>query len=134
MTSEESSFWTSKGNLFWVGVALVMLTAHVIIRHKFPLFTPPATLDKPAWIRTALYGELVVHILFLGAVIVGIRNRIPSLKRPSYSDDGTLSISSSQTASRAIARWSEIAGIIVEFSVYLGAWAWVYGIITPLLK
>ncbi len=129
MTSEEDSFWTSKGNLIWVTLALFMLAAHIIIRHEFPTFTPPATLDKPAWMRTALYVELLVHILFLGAVIVGIRNRIPSLKRPSYSDDGTLTIGSSQPADRAATRWGEIAGIIVEFGVYLGAWAWIYGII-----
>jgi hypothetical protein len=134
MASEENSFWTSTGNLIWVSIALLMLASHVIIRHKFPIFTPPATLDKPAWMRTALYGELFVHILFLGAVIVGIRNRIPNLKRPSYSDDGTLSIGSSQPASHATTRWSEIGGIVVEFGVYLGAWAWVYGIITALLK
>ncbi|MEO6910033.1 MAG: hypothetical protein ABI158_03825 [Edaphobacter sp.] len=134
MTNKDNSFWTSTGNLIWVSLALLALAAHAIIQHKFPNFTPPATLDKPTWMRTALYGELFVHILFLGAVIVGIRNRIPNLKRPSYSDDGTLSIGSSQLASRATTRWSEIAGIIVEFSVYLLAWAWIYGNIPAFLK
>lgn len=132
MTSEANPFWTSTGNLVWASVAVLMFAAHVIIRHKYPIFTPPATLDKPAWIRGALYGELLVHILFLGAVIVGVRNRIPGLKHPSYSDDGTLSIASSQPAGRSTARWSEIAWIIVEFGVYIGAWAWVYGIIATL--
>jgi hypothetical protein len=132
MTGEEHSFWTSKGNIFWVTVALLMLAAHAITHHKLPAFTPPATLDKAAWIRAVLYGELLVHILFLGAVITGIRNRIPSMKRPSYSDDGTLSLGSSQLSSRAATRWKEIAGIMVEFGVYLVAWAWVYGIIPAL--
>ena len=77
----------------------------------------------------ALYGELLVHIAFLGAVIVGIRNRIPSLRHPSYSDDGTLSIGSSQLSIRPEIRWGEIAGILLEFAVYLTIWAWAYGLI-----
>jgi hypothetical protein len=134
MTGKENRLWTSIGNLFWVSVALLMLTAHVIIQHKFPLFTPPATLNKPTWIRVALKGELLVHILFLGVVILGIRNRIPDWAHPHYSDDGTLGIGSTQIADSAKTRWSEIASIILEFGVYLGAWAWVYGIFKEVLK
>jgi hypothetical protein len=130
MTGEEKSLWVSKGNLGWLALAVGLLTTHVITRHLLPGFTPPATPDKSAWMRVALYGELFVHIVLLGSVIVGIRNRIPNLKRPSYSDDGTLSIGSPQVLGRATTpRWNEIIGIIAAFGIYLAAWAWVYDIV-----
>jgi hypothetical protein len=125
----ESRFWTSRGNLLWVSFAVLLLVIHVVVKHQFPAFTPPASSGKPTWMRWGLFGEMYVHIAFLGAVIVGIRNRIPSLKNPSYSDDGTLSIGESQSSSRDTTRWGQIGGIVLEFALYLGIWAWVYGIV-----
>ena len=113
----------------WIGAALLILSLHAAVRHAFPTFTPPATDDKPAWIRFSLQGEFLLHLAFLGAVITGIRNRIPGLKRPSYSDDGTLSITSSEPLIDDEVRWAEIGFILVEFAIYLATWAWVYGII-----
>jgi hypothetical protein len=128
MNNGEKPFWTSKGNLFWAALALLMLGTHALISHRYPAFTPPATPDKPDWMRAALYGELVVHIVFLGAVITGIRNSIPSLNRPNYSDDGTLDIGSSQPSRQAAGRWGEVAAIALEFGIYLAVWARMYGI------
>lgn len=126
---ENTQFWTSRANLFWVALALLLMGFHLAVRHSFPAFNPPATPDKPFWMRGALYGELAIHILFLGAVITGIRNRIPGWKRPSYSDDGTLSIGSAEPSSGPGIRWSEIGGIVIEFVFYLAIWGWIYKII-----
>jgi hypothetical protein len=127
--SENAQFWMSKANLFWVTLALLLVAFHVVIHHRFPEFNPPATPNKPSWMRMSLYGELAIHILFLGAVITGVRNRVPGLKRPSYSDEGTLSIGSSESSREAEIRWSEIGGILIEFVLYLAMWGRIYGII-----
>jgi hypothetical protein len=129
MNGADRGLWASKGNIFWITLAVLLLTTHIVVKHLMPAFNPPATLDKPYWMRAALYGELLVHIFVFGAAITGIRNRIPSLKRPSYSDDGTLSIGSSQPSISENTRWGEIASILLEFLIYLAAWAWVYGIV-----
>jgi len=130
MDASGDRFWSSKPNLFWVGLAVLLLATHVVLKREFPIFTPPASPDKSAWLRIALFAEMFVHIAFLGAVIVGITNRIPSLKNPSYSLDGTLSIGESQPSTRAGTRWGQIGGILGEFVVYLGLWACVYGIVS----
>ncbi len=100
---------------------------HLGTKYYYPSFTPPATLDKPLWIRVGLYGELCFHIGVLGAMIVGIRNRIPFLRTPSYSDDGTVGIGVESAYERI--HWGHIFKIVVQFALYLGVWAWVYGII-----
>ena len=108
---DNPQFWTSKANLFWVTLALLLATFHLVAHHNFPELNPPASPNKPSWIRVSLYGELAIHILFLGAVITGIRNRVTGLKSPSYSDEGTLSIGSSEPSTEAGIRWGEIGGI-----------------------
>jgi hypothetical protein len=128
--NENTQFWTSKANLSWIALALLLVAFHLVVRHSFPQFNPPATPNKPSWVRVSLYGELAVHILFLGAVITGITNRIPDLKRPSYSDEGTLRIGSfSDGYTGGGIHWGEIGGILIEFALYLAMWGWIYGII-----
>ena len=105
-----------------------MWAAHLAVRQKVPAFTPPATPDKEPWVRATLYGEFLVHIAFLGAVITAIRNRIPLLKDPGYADDGTLGIGSRQAPNQAGPRWTEILGITAEFGLYIAIWAWIYGL------
>jgi len=129
MTDERNGWITSRANLIWISAALLLIGLHVAVRHDWPGFTPPATPDKPEWIRVALDGEFGVHLAFLGAVITGIINRIPSLKNPSYTYDGTLSISSSEPLASIDPKWGEIVIIAIEFFAYLAAWAWVYHII-----
>jgi hypothetical protein len=102
---------------------------HVAVRHQWPGFTPPATPDKPSWMRISLYGEFGVHITFLGAVITGIRNRVPCLKNPRYNDDGIQDIRSTEPLISTDPNWGEIAIIIVEFATYLAIWAWIYQLI-----
>jgi hypothetical protein len=129
MTDERHSWITSRINLSWIAAALLLSGLHIAVRHQWPGFTPPASPDKPEWIRIALYSELGAHIVFLGVAIMGVRNRIPCLKTPSYSDDGTLSISSSEPFVSTDPKWGEIAAIVFEFAAYLAIWAWVYRII-----
>lgn len=126
---EYTQFWTSKANLFWVVLALLLVTFHIVVHRNFAEFNPPATPNKPSWMRVVLYGELAIHILFLGAVITGIRNRIPGLKHTSYSDEDALSIGSPEPSTEAEIRWGEIGCILIEFALYLVMWGWVYGII-----
>jgi len=106
-----------------------MYALHLAIGHRFPQLNPPATPDKPEWIRIALYGEFLTDIVVFGAVITAIRNRVAALKHPGYSDDGTLTIAMSQTSNAAVIRWGEIAIVVAEFVIYLAVWAWIYGII-----
>jgi len=117
--SKSNSFWRSGPNLLWIAVALAMLAVHLTVRHWYPGFTPPASPDKPLWMRTALYGEFVIHIAMLGVVITAIRNRIPWLKQPSYSDDGTLTIEFAESLPQSETQWAEISWIGLEFALYL---------------
>src|ERR1700744_5384380 len=105
MVDKKSGFLTSRGNLRWVTLALLMYALHLAIGHRFPLLNPPATPDKPGWIRIALYGEFLTDIVIFGAVVTAIRNRVPALKRPAYSDDGTLTIATSQTSNTGAVEW-----------------------------
>lgn len=126
---KSNDFCRSGPNLFWIVVALAMLAAHVTVGHWYPGFAPPASQDKPLWMRTALYGEFVIHIAMLSAAITAIRNRIPWMKQPSYSDDGTLSIESPEALPQPETQWVEISWIALEFALYLLLWAKVYRLI-----
>jgi hypothetical protein len=126
---KSNSLWRSGANLFWIALALATLAVHVTVRHWYPSFTPPSSPDKPLWMRTGLYGEFVIHIAALGAVITGIRNRIPWWKQPAYSDEGTLDIKCSQPSMQQETRWGEIGWIVLEFSIYLALWARIYGLV-----
>jgi hypothetical protein len=125
---KSNSFWRSGPNLFWIALSLAALAVHVTLRNWYPSFTPPASSDKPLWMRTALYSELALHIAVLGAVITAIRNRIPWWKRPAYSDEGTLTIDSTEILPQPETQWAEISWIALEFSIYLAIWARVYRI------
>jgi hypothetical protein len=125
---EGGKFLTSMGNLSCVVLAALVMTMHVALRHLNPSFTPPATPGKPVWIRMGLYTEFFVHILFLGAVVTGVRNCVPGIRKPSYDDDGTLSIASAQPMPSETVCWIEILEIVAEFSVYLIGWALIYRI------
>lgn len=129
MADENDRFLTSRANLCWVTLALLIYALHLALGHRFPQLNPPATPDKPEWVRMALYGEFLADILVFGAVITTIRNRIPALKNPGYSDDGTLTIATSQIPRASAVRWGEIGIIVAEFAVYLALWALIYGII-----
>ncbi|HEY6445775.1 MAG TPA: hypothetical protein VIY53_04890 [Acidobacteriaceae bacterium] len=120
--------WESSANRIWVALALFVSLMHLAVKHTFSQFTPPASTTKPEWIRSGLWSELAFHVAVLGAVITAVRNRIPSLKEPAYSDDGTLSIGSPQEVERD-AKWGEIAVITAEFVLYLAVWAWLYRLI-----
>jgi hypothetical protein len=124
---EAQAFWTSKSNLRWIKIAILVLVIHLAIKYHFPAFVPPATPDNPRWMRVLLFGELyVLHLGFLGTLLGEIVNR---WSRASDSDDETLSIGSTQVASRETTRWGEVVGIVIEFTIYLAAWAWVYRIL-----
>jgi hypothetical protein len=129
MADEKGRFLTSRANLCWVTFALLIYAVHLILEHRFPQLNPPATPDKPEWIRMALCGEFLADIVVFGAVVTAIRNRIPALKNPGYRDDGTLTIATSQMSRARAVRWGEIGIIVAEFAVYLALWALVYGII-----
>jgi hypothetical protein len=126
---KSNSFWRSGPNLFWIVLALTMLAVHIIVRRRYPAFTPPASPDKPLWMRAGIYGELALHIAVLGAVITAIRNRIPCWKQPTYSDEGTLTIDSTKILPQPETEWAEIGWIALEFSIYLALWARVYRLI-----
>jgi hypothetical protein len=79
--------------------------------------------------RTGLYGEFVIHIAMLGAVITAIRNRIPWWRQPADSDEGTLTIESAQALPQPETQWAEISWIVLEFALYLRLWAKTYQLI-----
>ena len=79
--------------------------------------------------RTGLYGEFVIHAALLGAVITAIRNRIPWWNQPTYSDEGTLTIDSTEILPQPETQWAEIGWIVLEFAVYLLLWAKIYRLI-----
>jgi hypothetical protein len=123
---KSNNFWRSGANLFWTALALTMLAAHATARHWYPAFTPPASPDKPLWMRAGLYAEFAIHISVLGALITAVGNRIPWLRKPAYSDEGTLSIESAEALPQAETQWAEIGWIVLEFLIYLIIWARVY--------
>ena len=126
---KSNSLWKSRANLFWIFLALAVLTVHLALRHWYPRFTPPASPGKPLWMRTALYGEFAIHIAMLGAVITAIRNRIPWWKQPTYDDEGTLTIDSTEILPQPKTQWAETGWIVLEFLIYLAMWARVYHLV-----
>jgi hypothetical protein len=123
------SFLLSRANLTWCCLAFAIAASQVIIHRRIPAFTPPASPDKPSWVRAGLYGEMIFNVAVLGALITSIRNRIPWWKQPSYSDEGTLTIESAETSTQPEAKWAEIGWIVLEFVIYLALWSWIYRII-----
>ena len=124
-----TSFLRSRANFTWMLLAFGFAVLHLTVRHWTPIFTPPASANKPLWVRTGLCSEMVFHAVVLGAVITSIRNRIPWWRQPSYADEGTLTIDSAEISPQPETRWAEIAVIVVEFALYLLLWAWVYRVI-----
>jgi hypothetical protein len=126
---KSNSLWRSGTNLLWIALALAVLAVHITLRHWYPTFAQPASPDKPLWMRTGLYGEFVIHIAMLGAVITAIRNRIPWMKKPAYSDEGTLSIDSAEILPQPEMQWAEISWIALEFALYVLLWTKIYRLI-----
>ena len=119
----------SRGNVVWVSFAMLIGASHAFIHHLNPAFVPPASSDKSPGVRVGIYGELIWHIAVFGAVLTSIRNRIPWQKKPSYSDDGILTIDSAQILPHPENRLAEIGFIVLEFALYLLLWTWIYRII-----
>jgi len=124
----------SRGNIIWVTICLAILTFHYAARHLSSAFAPPASSGKPLWIRAGLYAEYYSHLAIFGAFVTAIRNRVAGLRRPTYSDYGTMTLSinestgttGSETTCADSSDWLGAAVVSCEYLIYLLIWATVY--------
>lgn len=124
-----TSFFGSKANLLWVTFAAIAVMTHVVLRQFFPAFIPPASADKPGWIKSGIYAEGIIHLTILGAAVTGCQNAIPWWARPRYSDDGTLDIRSEERPNSDLVQWTSIVVIVLETGIYVVTWLLIYGIV-----
>jgi len=74
--------------------------------------------------------EVIAHLAVLGIVITAIRNRIGWWNKPTYGDDGLLSLENSSklagTSYEVVpTHWPEIGLISAEVVLYIAVWAWI---------
>ena len=115
------------GILKWIIVATVLAVAHWLIRVVLPSFSmvydgPP----QPQWIRWTVYAEFCGHLLSLGALFSVTGQAIPSLNKPGYSDEGTVSVMDPGTV-EASTDWTALLTAWGFAPVYLLLWAGAYG-------
>lgn len=74
--------------------------------------------------------EWIGHIVVFGIAVKAIENRIPSLRKPGYGDEGLLSIDNAAKLKGSSyevlpAQWKEIGWIISGLLIYVLVWAWI---------
>jgi hypothetical protein len=74
--------------------------------------------------------ELVAHVVVLGIAITAIRNRIPWWRKPTYGDDGLLSLENASklegTSYEVLPiQWAQLWCISGELILYALLWAWI---------
>jgi hypothetical protein len=99
-----------KSKRHWLLVVAIILwmVAHLLLRSAFPAF-----------LRSLLAAEVIAHIAVLGIAITAVRNRVGWWKKPTYGDDGLLSIENTAKLAGTSyeelpTRWNEIGYIVAE--------------------
>lgn len=110
----------TKRHLLVVGIVALWMAGHLFFRLAFPEI-----------LTRTLAPEVMAHIVVLGIAITAIRNRIGWWKKPTYGDDGLLSLENSAkiagTSYEVLpTRWNEIGYIFAELILYIALWCWIW--------
>lgn len=120
-----------KKRYMWTATVIVLwMVVHVVLRSVFPSFAqgPPGPAQS---LMTRLFRlEWIGHIVVFGIAVKAIENRIPSLRKPGYGDEGLLSIDNAAKLKGSSyevlpAQWKEIGWIISGLLIYVLVWAWI---------
>jgi hypothetical protein len=119
---------TTKGNLLLIGIVLFWMICHVILRSTSSGFAVGPPSPEHSFAGVLFKIELIAHIAVLGIVITAIRNRIGWWKKPTYGDDGLLSLQNTAkiagTSYESLpTQWNEIGFIFAEFFIYIALWS-----------
>jgi hypothetical protein len=122
---------TFKKRYLWT-IALVALwvAVHVVLRSVSPSFAqgPPGTARSP--ISRLFRLEWLGHFVVFGIAVTAIRNRVGWWRKPTYGDEGLLSIENAaklEGSSYEVlpTRWNDIGWIVGGVLIYALLWAWI---------
>jgi hypothetical protein len=102
-----------------VGIIALWMIVHLVLRWA-----------SPAALALISRSEVIAHIAVLGIAVTAIRNRIGWWKKPTYGDDGLLSLENAGkitgTSYEVLPnQWDEIGYIVAEFILYVALWSWI---------
>lgn len=120
----------TKRHLWLVGIVLLWMAVHIVSVELSSRFAAGPPGPPHSFIAVAFWLEGVGHLAISGVAITAIRNRVGWWKKPTYGDDGLLSIDNSSALEGSSyevqpVRWGEIGWIAGELTVYIVVWAWI---------
>jgi hypothetical protein len=115
----------------WMVTAIALwMVLHVVLRSVSPSFAEGPL--GPARSRMSLLFRLewIGHLVVLGIALKAIENRIPWLRKPTYGDEGLLSIGNAAKLKDSDyevlpVRWNEIGWIVGGLLNYALTWTWI---------
>jgi len=115
----ETEMLKTKRHSVIVGIIALWMIVHLVLRWA-----------SPAALALISRSEVIAHIAVLGIAVTAIRNRIGWWKKPTYGDDGLLSLENAGkitgTSYEVLPnQWDEIGYIVAEFILYVALWSWI---------